>query len=157
RHGIGIADHPLMAVDRIRYFGEPVAAVAAETLAQAEAAAAAILVEVEPLPAVLTMGAALADGAPLVHPDWKSHEVLFPGGKRGGNVAWEATSVRGDVDAAFARVDVTVVESCFSVGRQNHVCLEPRAVFCTVEDGRIHIETSTQVPWSVRNATAKLL
>jgi len=65
--------------------------------------------------------------------------------------------VRGDVDAAFARGDVAIVESVFRVGRQNHVSFEPRAVIASYEDGRFHIETSTQVPWSVRNATARLL
>ncbi|HEX7922382.1 MAG TPA: xanthine dehydrogenase family protein, partial [Bradyrhizobium sp.] len=155
--GIGIADHPLFARDVIRYDGEPLAAVAAATLAQAQAALAAIDVEIEPFPAVLTMADALASGAPLVHPDWRSYEVLLEGSARGGNVAWEATVVRGDVDAAFARPDVEIVESCFRVGRQNHVAFEPRAVVASYEDGRFHIETSTQVPWSVRNATARLL
>ncbi|MGY3586304.1 CO/xanthine dehydrogenase Mo-binding subunit [Bradyrhizobium sp. USDA 4341] len=155
--GIGIADHPLFARDVIRYDGEPLAAVAAATLTQAQAALAAIDVEIEPFPAVLTMADALASGAPLVHPDWRSYEVLLEGSARGGNVAWEATVVRGDVDAAFARPDVAIVESCFRVGRQNHVAFEPRAVVASYEDGRFHIETSTQVPWSVRNATARLL
>ncbi|WP_375776661.1 xanthine dehydrogenase family protein molybdopterin-binding subunit [Bradyrhizobium sp. ma5] len=155
--GIGIADHPLFARDVIRYDGEPLAAVAAATLAQAQAALAAIDVEIEPFPAVLTMADALASGAPLVHPDWRSYEVLLEGSARGGNVAWEATVVRGNVDAAFARPDVEIVESCFRVGRQNHVAFEPRAVVASYEDGRFHIETSTQVPWSVRNATARLL
>ncbi|MEH2545423.1 CO/xanthine dehydrogenase Mo-binding subunit [Bradyrhizobium sp. AZCC 2262] len=157
RHGIGIADHPLFATGRIRYDGEPIAAVAAETLAQARAAAAAIVVELEPLPAVISMADALAPDAPLVHPDWRSYEVLLEGGARAGNVAWEATVVRGDVDAAFARSDVAIVESVYRVGRQNHVSFEPRAVIASYEDGRFHIETSTQVPWSVRNATARLL
>jgi len=155
--GIGIADHPLFARDVIRYDGEPLAAVAAATLTQAQAALAAIDVEIEPLPSVLTMADALASDAPLVHPDWRSYEVLLEGSARGGNVAWEATVVRGDVDAAFARPDVEIVESCFRVGRQNHVAFEPRAVVASYEDGRFHIETSTQVPWSVRNATARLL
>lgn len=155
--GIGIADHPLFARDVIRYDGEPLAAVAAVTLAQAQAALAAIDVEIEPLPAVLTMADALASDAPLVHPDWRSYEVLLEGGARDGNVAWEATVVRGDVDAAFARADVEIVESCFRVGRQNHVAFEPRAAVASYEDGRFHIETSTQVPWSIRNATARLL
>lgn len=156
-HGIGIADHPLFASGVIRFHGEQIAAVAADTLEQAEAAAAAIVVETEPLEPVLTMAEALAPGARLVHPDWRSYEVLFEGGTRSGNVAWEATVIRGDTDAAFARDDVVVVESCFRVGRQNHVSLEARAVIATFEDGRYHIETSTQVPWTVRNMTAKLL
>jgi len=155
--GIGIADHPLFARDVIRYDGEPLAAVAADTLAQAQAALGAIDVEIAPLPAVLTMAESLAPAAPLVHPDWRDYEVLFEGGAREGNVAWEATVVRGDVDAAFARPDVEIVESSFRVGRQNHVAFEPRAVVASYEDGRFHIETSTQVPWTIRNATARIL
>lgn len=157
RVGIGVADHALFAEDLVRYVGEPLAAVAADTMAQALAALAAIEVEIEPLPAVVTMEAALAPGAPLVHPAWQDYEVLFEGGARAGNVAWEATVVRGDVDAAFARPDVTVVESVFRVGRQNHMAFEPRAAVARYEEGRFHIETSTQVPWSVRNATARFL
>ncbi|HTI01561.1 MAG TPA: xanthine dehydrogenase family protein molybdopterin-binding subunit [Acidisoma sp.] len=157
RHGIGIADHPLFAVDRVRYDGEPLAAVAADTFEQAVAAAAAIVVVLEPLPAVLTMADALADGAPLVHPDWRAYEVLLEGGAHAGNVAWEATVVRGDTDATFARPDVRIVESRFRNGRQNHLSFEPRAVVASFEDGRYHIETSTQVPWTVRNVTARVL
>ena len=157
RYGLGIADHPLFAVDRVRFHGEPLAAVAADTLAQARAAAAAIVVELEELPAAITMAEALAPGAPEVHPDWGDYEILFPGGKRAGNVAWEATVVRGDTDAAFARDDVTVVESTFRIGRQNQTPLEPRACVASFEDGRFHIETSTQVPWAVRDTTARLL
>jgi CO/xanthine dehydrogenase Mo-binding subunit len=156
-HGIGVADHPLFASDRIRYHSEPLAAVAADTPEIAEAALAAIRVETEPLPAVVTMEQALRPDAPLVHPDWKSYEILFEGASRGGNVAWEATVARGDADAAFARDDVTVVESQFRIGRQNHLSFEPRAAIATYEDGRFHIESSTQVPWTVRNVTARVL
>jgi CO/xanthine dehydrogenase Mo-binding subunit len=157
RHGIGVADHPLFATDRIRYDGEPIAAIAAETLAQAQAAAAAVVVELEPLPAAISMADALAPSAPLVHPEWRGYEVLLEGAARGANVAWEATVVRGDVDLAFARTDVEIVESTFRVGRQNHLALEPRAAIASYEDGRFHIETSTQVPWSIKNATARFL
>ncbi len=157
RYGIAVADHPLFAIDTIRYNGEPVAAVAAETLEQARAAADAILLELEPLPANLTMAESLASGAREIHPDWRDYQELVAGGSRGGNVAWEATVIRGDTDAAFARDDVTVVESEFVAGRQNQAPLEPRACVATYEDGRFVIETSTQVPWAVRNATANLL
>ncbi len=157
RAGLGIADHPLFAVDRVRYCGEPIAAIAAETERQAQAALASIEIEIEPLPAILDMGSALAEDAILVHQDWQSYQVLHEGGARGGNVAWEAIVDRGDVDAAFGHEDVTVVESTFRVGRQNHLSFEPRAVVAHYEDGRFHIETSTQVPWTVRNTTAVLL
>ena len=156
-HGIGVADQPLFARDSVRYFGEPVAAVAADTFEIASAAAAAIVIEYEERPAAITMAEALAPKAPLVHPGWRDYEILFEGGARRDNVAWEATVVRGDCDAAFARPDVVVVESRFRVGRQNHLSFEPRAVIASFEDGRYHIETSTQVPWTVRNVTARTL
>ncbi len=156
-HGIGIADHPLFAKDVVRYHGEPLAVVAATTVAQARAAAAAILVEIDPIAPVLTMAEALAKDAPLIHPDWATYEILREGAARGGNVAWEATVVRGDTDAAFARDDVTIVEGTYRVGRQSHVPFEPRAVVASYDDGRFHIHTSTQVPWTVRHVTAKVL
>jgi CO/xanthine dehydrogenase Mo-binding subunit len=156
-HGIGIADQPIFASDVVRHHGEPIAAVAADSLEQAEAAAKAIEMEFEALPALLTMAAALEKNAPLIHPNWKQYEILYAGAARGGNVAWEATVVRGDTDAAFLRDDVTIVEGCYQVGRQNHVPFEPRAVVASFEDGRFHIQTSTQVPWTVRNVTAKVL
>ncbi len=156
-HGIGIADHPLFAKDVVRYHGEPLAVVAATTLAQARAAAAAILVEIDPIAPILTMAEALAKDAALIHPDWASYEILRDGAARGGNVAWEATVVRGDTDAAFARDDVILVEGTYRVGRQSHVPFEPRAVVAAYEDGRFHIHTSTQVPWTVRHVTAKIL
>lgn len=156
-YGIGIADHPLLATDTIRYQGEPIVAVAAETEAMARAALKAIVLEIEPVEPVLTMAEALAPGARLVHEDWRSYDLLFEGGARSGNIAWEAKSSRGDVDAAFARPDVTIVESHIGVGRQSHVPFEPRVAIGSWEDGRAHIQTSTQVPWTVRNVTGRVM
>ncbi len=154
--GLGVQDRQLFAADYIRYYGEPIAAVAADTLEIALAAADLIAVTVEPLEPILTMSDALSPGARLIHPDWESYAQTEPG-TRGGNVAWEATVVRGDTDAAFAREDVTVVESCFTVGRQNQAYLEPRVCIAKYQDGRYILETSTQVPWAVRQVTAELL
>lgn len=157
RHGAGVADRVLFASEVVRHYGEPLAAVAADTLDQAKAAAKAIVFEYETMPAVLTLQEALADGAPLVHPDWKDYELARSGAARGGNIAWEATVSRGDVDAAFARPDVTIVESTFRVGRQNQVCFEPRTAVAIFDDHRYHVTTSTQNPWAIRNTTAKAL
>ncbi|ALN75585.1 xanthine dehydrogenase family protein molybdopterin-binding subunit [Aureimonas sp. AU20] len=156
-YGIGIADHPLLAVDAIRYHGEPIAAVAAETPEAARAAMRAIVLEIEPLVPVLTMAEALAPGAPLVHEHWRDYDVLTEGAARSGNVAWEARTSRGDVEAAFARGDVKVIVSRFVVGRQSHVPFEPRVAIGAWEDGRAHIQTSTQVPWTVRGVTGRAL
>lgn len=157
RYGVCVADHPLFAEGVIRYLGEPLVAVAADTREQAMAAADAIQVAVEPLEALVTMAQALAPGARNIHPDWDSYEELVEDAMRAGNVAWEATVVRGDTDAAFARPDVVVVEGTYVSGRQNQAPLEPRACVATYEEGRLVLETSTQNPWAVRNATASLL
>jgi CO/xanthine dehydrogenase Mo-binding subunit len=157
RYGVCVADHPLFAGETIRYRGEPLIAVAAETRELAAAAAAAIEVEVEPLEPLVTMAQALSPGAREIHPDWAAYEELVAGAIRNGNVAWEATVVRGDTDTAFARRDVVLVEGTYVSGRQNQAPLEPRACVASNEDGRVVIETSTQNPWAVRNATASLL
>lgn len=156
-YGIMVADHPLFASDTIRYLGEPIAAIAADTIEQALAAAAAITVEVEEDVPLITMAEATAAGAREIHPDWETHDLLAGEGARAGNVAWEATAIRGDVDGAFARDDVTIVETTFRSGRQNQTPLEPRAVVASFENGRFVLTTSTQFPWAVRNATARLL
>lgn len=156
-HGLGIADHPIFARDVVRYHGEPVAAIAADTLSHALAAARKVVLEINPLPTILTMADALAPGARDIHEDWRNYEVLVPGAKRSGNIAWEASVTRGDTEREFARDDVTIVEGCYRVGRQNHVAFEPRVVVASYEDGRHHITTSTQAPWTVRAVTATAL
>ncbi|MDD7973589.1 xanthine dehydrogenase family protein molybdopterin-binding subunit [Roseinatronobacter alkalisoli] len=157
--GIGVADQRLFATGRVRYKGEPLVAIAADTLEQAKAAAGAVEIDIRPLPAVIDMAAALTEGAPLVHPDWDGHEVVLEarGARRGGNLAWESLVRRGDVDAAFARPDVTIVESSFAVGRQIHMQLEPRSAIASYIDGRLHLVASTQAPWTVKNVTARAL
>ena len=156
-HGLGITDTPIFAKDVIRYHGEPIAAVAATTLVQAREAADAIGIAVEECGPILSMSEAIEENATLVHPDWADYEVVFEGATRRGNIAWEATVVRGDTDEAFSRSDVTIVEGCYSVGRQSHVPFEPRVAIASYVDGRFEIQTSTQVPWTVRHVVAKVL
>lgn len=157
QHGLGIADTPIFVDKVIRYHGEPIAAIAAKTLEQAQAAAREVEIELIEQNPILKMKDSLADGAKLVHPNWADYDVLFDGAERKGNIAWEATVVRGDTDEAFARDDVEVVEGCYSVGRQSHVPFEPRVAVASYEDGRFHIQTSTQVPWTVRHVVATVL
>lgn len=156
-YGVGIADHPLFARGVVRHHGEPIAAVAADTQAIASAAAAAIEVTLAPLEPVLTMAEALAPGAREIHPDWRDYEELVAGGTREANVAWEATVVRGDVDAAFATPGARIVEGSYRVGRQNQASLEGRVALARYEDGRFVVESSTQYPWAVKAAVARQL
>ena len=156
-HGLGIVDTPIFANKTIRYNGEPIAAIAATTVENARAAAQEILVTLNETVPVIAMADALADDASLVHPNWSNYKVLFEGANRNGNIAWEATVIRGDTDQAFARDDVEIIEGCYSVGRQSHVPFEPRVAIASYEDGRFHIQTSTQVPWTVRHVVATVL
>ena len=121
----------VLAQDRVRHQGEPVALVAAETLEQARAAAEAIDVEYEPLPGVFGPEAALAPDAPRVHET--------------GNVLAEWRIARGDLAAAFARAAV-VVEGEYRTQCVDAASLEPEAGVAWVDsDGVITIRVSTQV------------
>ena len=135
-----------LADRKVRYVGDPVAMVVAETLAQARDAAEAVLMDVDPLPAVTEAVAAAAPGAPLVHDEAP------------GNVALDYHY--GDtaaVDAAFARAAhvsrLRLVNSRIVVAP-----LEPRAGLARVEaDGRFTIRLATQGVFGFRAGLAKLM
>ncbi|NMH97480.1 molybdopterin cofactor-binding domain-containing protein [Pseudonocardia acidicola] len=150
-----LKDQPMFAREEVRYIGEPIAAVAADTLAQAEAAVAAIELEIDPLEALTDMDAALAEGARLIHPAWESYQMLAPG-PRSGNVAWESTLDRGDVDAAFAAAHL-VVEDEFSTQRQHQSPIEPHAAVGRFEGGRYVVHSPAQFPFLVRDRLAEWL
>lgn len=156
RTGMFVADQHLLARDVVRFAGEPVAALAAETEAQAYAALAAIELELEPLPVVADPHQALAGDAPLVHPDWADYsaEDGFP---REGNLLNRSELVRGDVAAAFARDDVVVVEDVTDVPRQHQSYLEPRCAVAWMDGDRYVIHSSTQFPYKIRERTADAL
>jgi CO/xanthine dehydrogenase Mo-binding subunit len=156
RGGMFIKDQPLFADGAVRYIGEPVAAVAADTLDAARAALDAIELEIDPIAGATDIYAAIADGAPLVHEGWASYESALEG-ERDGNRLWEAELVSGDVEAAFARADVVVLEDEYRVPRQHQSYIEPRCAVAQFETGRYLVHTSTQFPALVRDRTAESL
>jgi CO/xanthine dehydrogenase Mo-binding subunit len=121
----------VLAVERVRHQGEPVALVAAETLEQARAAAEAIEVQYEPLPGVFDPRAALAPDAPRVH--------------EAGNLLAHWRIARGDPAAAFARAAVTI-EGEYTTQFVDAAYLEPESGVAWIDsDGVITIRVSTQV------------
>ena len=121
----------VLAEDRVRHQGEPVALVAAETLEQARAAVEAIDVEYERTPGVFTPEAALAPGAPRVHDT--------------GNLLAQWRIARGDVATALARAAV-VVEGEYTTQLVDAASLEPESGVAWIDsDGVITIRLSTQV------------
>ena len=128
----------------VRYAGEPVAIVIAETEEAAADGAAAFEVEYETRPAVLELAAAMAADAPLVHP------------AATGNVASRLVRKMGDPDAAFADAAV-VVEGTFDTARQKHAQLESTGCVAMVgDDGRITVWTPHQAPHRARFTLARL-
>ncbi|MFI1990226.1 molybdopterin-dependent oxidoreductase [Actinoplanes sp. NPDC020271] len=131
--------------DVVRFIGQRVAAVVADSEAAAEEGCRRLHVEYEILPAVLDPVAALAAEAPLVHGD-----------KQDRNVVGELHASLGDVEAGFAAAD-EIFEATFRTGRVQHAALETHgAVGWLDEDGRLVIRSSTQTPFLTRRAVASL-
>lgn len=140
---------------KVRYVGDRVAAVAAETPEIAEEALSLIEVEYEVLPAVLSIEEALREGAPIIHdePDYVKFGASDPTRNKVAEVRIEA----GDVDAAMAQADY-VFEIQARTQRMKHVPLEPWVCLTYWdEDDRLVIMTSTQVPFHVRRILAPVL
>ena len=153
RLGLYLRDKRILARDVVRYQGEPVAAVAADTLDAAREACRRIRVEYEELPAVLDPRDAMAAGAPLVHPDLAGYDhmrgVFFP--KPGTNIAHHQKIRKGDAPASLAAADVRIEASFYNPPVQ-HVPMETHASIAqALPEGRVEIWTSSQSPYTVRH------
>jgi aerobic carbon-monoxide dehydrogenase large subunit len=142
-HAVG---RPVLATERVRYVGEPVAVVVAEDSYQAADAAASVVVETEPLPAAGDVLTSIDPGATHLHPPYES------------NIAGRLVRAYGDIDAAFARAAL-VERHRFRLARVAGGYLEPRAC-CAVWDRDTdgwEIWTSTQWVHGVRDTVAAVL
>ncbi|MBN1859756.1 xanthine dehydrogenase family protein, partial [Candidatus Bipolaricaulota bacterium] len=151
--GLYMQDKRILARSIVRYQGEPIAAVAATSLDAAREACAKIVVDYEPLPAVLDPREAICDGAPLVHPDLHTYRhmqgVFFP--KKNTNIAHHQKIRTGDVETAFASADVRVSGQFYNPPVQ-HVAMETHAAIAeALPGGRIEIWSSSQSPYTVRH------
>jgi CO/xanthine dehydrogenase Mo-binding subunit/aerobic-type carbon monoxide dehydrogenase small subunit (CoxS/CutS family) len=143
-----------LLLDRVvRFAGQRVAAVVADTVAAAERAVALVRVDYEVLPAVFEPESAMAPGAPLLHGDkGKSSRIADPDR----NLAAEIHSQIGSAEAGFAQA-VTVYEETFRVHRVQHVHLETHASIAWLgDDGRLVLRTSSQTPFLTRDALCRL-
>ncbi len=159
RLGLYLRDKRILARDVVRYQGEPVAAVAADTLDAAREACHRIRVEYEELPAVFDPRDAMAAGAPLVHPDLASYDhmrgVFFP--KPGTNVAHHQKIRKGNVRASLAAADVRIEASFYNPPVQ-HVPMETHASIAqALPESRVEIWTSSQSPYTVRHLLSACL
>ena len=142
--------------DVVRFRGQRVAAVVADTVADAERALEALEVEYELLPAVFDPDAARRPGAPLVHPE------LTPDARAAAperNTVAEEHGERGDVTAALAAAEASgaTVSGTWTTARVTHAALETHAARGWLDaDGRLVIRTSSQVPYLVRDEVARI-
>lgn len=154
--GSGVKDMPFLARDRVRYVGEPVAVVAADSPAIAHAAARSIEVDYDALPAVLSMNEALDEAAPLLHENFdsytKSHQL-----EHDGNVLSYQEMTEGDVERAWAECDV-VLEDEFTTQSQYHHAMEPTGALAELDAaGKVTVWSTTQSVFRVQADVAQLL
>jgi len=151
-----IKDECAIAKDKVRYIGEPVAAVAAINRETARRAARLIKVEYEVLPAVLDLDAAMLPDSPLVHEDLDSYLKIYAA-KFHGNVASESCYEEGDVDSAWDECDA-IVEGVYETRAQNHLSMEPCSALAEVmPDGRVELWSTNQSVFRVQSNISEAL
>ncbi len=136
--------------DVVRFAGQRVAAVVAETEAAAEAGCLALAVDYEILPAVLDPEAAMRPGAPVLH-DKPASRIADPAR----NVIASLRGRSGDVAAGFAAADRVAEVTC-DLQRVQHAALETHCAIAWMDEGRLVVRSSTQVPFLVRQGLADL-
>ncbi|MDW3204789.1 MAG: xanthine dehydrogenase family protein molybdopterin-binding subunit [Alphaproteobacteria bacterium] len=149
RMGAFIKDEHAIAKGKIRYFGEPVAVVAAESEGAARMAAKLVVVHYDELPAILSPEAGLAEGAAVVHEDLEDYLKVFPA-VCSGNMASYTELSEGDIDAGFAEADV-IVEGEYETAPQAHLAIEPVGALAEIDSqGRVTLWSANQSVFRVQ-------
>jgi len=151
--GQALRDQPVLALDRARFAGEPVAAVAATGARVAEAAVRRTVVRYEPLPAIRTVDEALTSGAPSLH-ERAPRSTLFPdvGDIRpdfARNIAHHFVFYRGDAEAAFREAD-HVFDDTYTLPSVHHHPLDPHGAIAHHEGSELTVWAGTQYPFPSR-------
>jgi CO/xanthine dehydrogenase Mo-binding subunit/aerobic-type carbon monoxide dehydrogenase small subunit (CoxS/CutS family) len=149
-HGLVHYDWPALAKDKVRYIGDPVAVVAADSEEVAAQALAAIEVLYQPLPVVDSPQAALADQAPLVHEEWES-----------GNLLKHIKVRHGDIDRGFTAADA-IIERTYDTATTEHAFLEPECAIGVPagyddDHRKLTVYVGSQIPYADRNQVAAAL
>jgi CO/xanthine dehydrogenase Mo-binding subunit len=147
-YGESVLDQPFLAIDRVRYVGEPVAGVVADTEEIARLAADLVVVDIEPLPTLGTAEEALA-ATTVIHPERDSADEGLP------NVCSKAVFEYGDVDAALAGAH-WVHEATYTFPAVYHYAMEPFACLATWGSDGLDMWSGTQQPFKVRADLARI-
>ncbi len=149
--GSTILDRPPIAIDKVRYNGEPVAVVVADSEVEAEKAVQLIKVEYEPLKVVNSPDEALKKHAPLVHEKLGQYNIIdetFP--EANTNIANRTKIRKGDIKKGWAKSEITV-EASFSFPPSDHAAMETRCVRAEIlPDGKVIIYSASQAPFVIK-------
>lgn len=155
--GVTLQDRPILAMEKVRYYGEPIALVVANSEAAAELACENIIVEYEELPVVNTVVDALKPNAPLVHDNSTMYlsevEEIYP--VENSNIASSYKIRKGDIEKGFSNCNY-IVEKSFSLNKSAHMAMEIRVADAQISsDGEVKIWSSTQSPFKVKELISK--
>ena len=157
--GLALRDRPVIAIDRVRYVGDPVAAVAAVDERTAEEALHAIDVEYDPLPFVTDPEEAARPDAPLIHDRMELIEDFYFKGKAnpvpGTNMFQRYTYRHGDPDAALGAAD-RVFEDTFTFPMVYHYAMEPYTVIAAFEGDGLTVWSGAQAPGAVQKVLSQI-
>src|SRR5262249_13551119 len=158
-YGPAFHDQPILAIDKVHFVGEPVAAVLAADPHVAEEAVQLIVAEYAELPAIFDEVEA-TENKILVHEELKPAgtfaDLKHLKGRRGTNVALDSKLRRGDVDKAFAEA-AHVFEHTFRTQKVLHLALEPFASIADWKESGVTLYSASQGPSFVRTEIARLL
>jgi len=144
-----IKDEHAIAKGKVRFVGEPVAAVAAATPAQARHGCALIEIDYQELPAVLDPAQALEEGAPLIHDGLAGYEKIYDAGSSG-NKCCRTVIEQGDLAAAWRKCDV-VLDQEYRTQPQAHLSMEPCAALADIDPaGRVTLWSANQSVFRVQ-------
>ncbi|WP_442603984.1 xanthine dehydrogenase family protein molybdopterin-binding subunit [Paenibacillus sp. KN14-4R] len=154
--GSPLEDRPPIAIDKVRYYGEPVALVVAEQEYIAEMAALQIKVEYELLPIVLSPSEAFRKDAPLVHEHlatYKRHEDVYP--EPGTNIANRTKIRKGDMVEGWRKSD-HIIEVQVTLPQADHAAMEMRCSIAEIlPGGKVIIHSASQSPYVIRRAISQ--
>ena len=159
--GAAYKDQTIVAIDKVRYVGDPVAAVAAVDEATAEKALNLIDVEYDELPAVTSIEEALALDAPLVHDSSSSGGEMMgqhyeaPKEFAGSNLCYRFSYAKGNVEEGFKKAD-HIFDDTFRFPRVQHFSMEPHATVAHVDESHITLWAGTQEPFTLRDHLAEI-
>ncbi|HEX2228356.1 MAG TPA: xanthine dehydrogenase family protein molybdopterin-binding subunit [Candidatus Binatia bacterium] len=158
-YGNCLRDRSVVAIDRVRFVGEPVAVVAAEDGFIAEEALGLIDVHYRELPCVADIDAALAEGAPRLHEtqpgSGEFHDVAAVGEAFGGNICHRETFSKGNPERAFAEAD-DVIDETYEFPMIYQYAMEPHTAVAQVTSGGIKLWSSSAHPFLVRSELAHM-